>query len=230
MTAEQVELATLIDHTLLRADVDRVAIERLCDEAVEHRFAAVCVNACWVEVAAGWLTGTDVTVCSTVGFPLGATTSTTKAAETRAVLDAGAREVDMVINLGALKTGDWGWVRRDIEGVVRPCRDRGALVKVIIETARLTNGEKCAASALVVEAAAAYVKTSTGFGPGGATVEDVALIRAVVGTDVGVKAAGGIRDFVTARAMVAAGANRLGTSAGVRIARQAAGPPSARIG
>ena len=223
MTVGKVAVTPLVDHTLLRASADRVAIEQLCDEAAEHRFAAVCVNSCWVEVASGRLMGTDVRVCSTVGFPLGATTSTTKAAETRAVLDAGGTEVDMVVNLGALKTGDWGWVRRDIDAVVDPCRDRGAVVKVIIETALLTDTEKRVVSALAVEAGAAYVKTSTGFGPGGATVKDVALIRAVVGAEVGVKAAGGIRDIATARAMVLAGANRIGTSAGVRIAREEAG-------
>ena len=222
MTVEQVAVTPLVDHTLLRADADRVAIERLCGEVIEFRFAAVCVNPCWVEIASGALTGTGVRVCSTVGFPLGATTSTTKAAETRAVLDAGANEVDMVVNLGALKSGDWDWVRRDLDAVVGPCRDRGAVVKVIIETALLTEAEKRVASVLAVAAGAAYVKTSTGFGPGGATIEDVALIRRVVGAAVGVKAAGGIRDIATARAMVAAGANRIGTTAGVRIARDEA--------
>jgi len=211
------DVASLIDHTLLKPDATRKDIETLCQEAAEHGFATVCVNPAWVSVCAALLRSTPVGVCSVVGFPLGATLSDVKHFETQRVIFDGAREVDMVINIGALKSGDLRTVERDIEAVTGPCQSAGALSKVIIEAAYLTDDEKISACSLAKAAGADFVKTSTGFGPGGATVADVALMRRVVGDEMGVKAAGGVRDLESLKAMVAAGASRVGASAGVKI-------------
>jgi deoxyribose-phosphate aldolase len=217
------EVAQLIDHTLLRPDATRAEIETLCREAAEHRFATVCVNPIWVGLSAARLRGSGVGVCSVVGFPLGATTPDVKHYETRRAIFDGATEIDMVINVGALKSGDLRVVARDIEAVAAPCRECGVTSKVIIEAALLTDDEKVAACTLAKAAGADYVKTSTGFGPGGATAADVALMRRVVGADMGVKAAGGVRDYQSLKAMVAAGATRVGASAGVKILQESRG-------
>ena len=211
------DLAAFIDHTLLKPEATAGDIDRLCDEARSFGFAAVCVNPVWVKRAAQNLRGSAVKVASVVGFPLGANTPEIKAMEARRALRDGAREIDMVINIGALKGGKHELVRRDIAGVSDACREVGALNKVIIETAYLTDEEKVIACRLAVAGRAHYVKTSTGFGPGGATVFDVALMREVVGAKVGVKAAGGIHTAAEVREMITAGATRIGASAGVRI-------------
>jgi deoxyribose-phosphate aldolase len=216
-------VSAMIDHTLLKPDATRKEVETLCREAAEYSFASVCVNPTWVATCARLLRDTPVKVCSVVGFPLGATTPDTKHYETRRVIFDGAREVDMVINVGALKSGDLRLVERDIEAVTMPCREAGALSKVIIEAALLTDEEKITACTLAKAAAADFVKTSTGFGPGGATAADVALMRRVVGEEMGVKAAGGVRDLEGLKAMVAAGATRIGASAGVRIVQESRG-------
>ena len=216
-------VAGMIDHTLLKPDATRKDIEALCHEAAEYKFASVCVNPTWVAACAQLLKGTPVVVCSVVGFPLGATTPDTKHYETRRAIFDGAREIDMVINVGALKSGDLRVVETDIEAVTTPCREAGALSKVIIEAALLTDEEKITACTLAKAAGADYVKTSTGFGPGGATAADVALMRRVVGAEMGVKAAGGVRDLEGMKAMIAAGATRVGASAGVKIVQQARG-------
>lgn len=210
-------LSSYIDHTLLRPDASPTEIDELCDEAAEYGFAAVCINPAWVARAKRRLRGADVTVASVVGFPLGANTPEIKAMEARRALRDGAREIDMVINIGALKGGEHDLVRRDIAGVSDACREVGALNKVIIEAAYLSDEEKVIACRLAVAGRAHYVKTSTGFGPGGATVFDVALMREVVGEKVGVKAAGGIHTADEVREMITAGATRIGASAGVRI-------------
>jgi len=221
-------VASMIDHTLLKPDATRQNIEDLCREAAQFRFATVCVNPTWVALCARLLSGSGVGVCSVVGFPLGATTADTKHYETRRALFDGAREIDMVINVGALKSGDLRLVERDIEAVTAPCREIGAVSKVIIEAALLTDEEKIAACTVAKAAAADFVKTSTGFGPGGATAADVALMRRAVGAAMGVKAAGGVRDLEGLKAMVAAGATRIGASAGVRIVQESRGEkPSA---
>jgi deoxyribose-phosphate aldolase len=220
-------IASLIDHTLLKPDATRAEIETLCREAIEFRFATVCVNPTWVRLCTSLLRSSPAGVCAVVGFPLGATTSDVKHLETRRVIFDGAREVDMVINIGALKSGDFQLVERDIEAVTQPCRDCGAISKVIIEAALLTDAEKVTACTLAKAAGADFVKTSTGFGPGGATVADVTLMRQVVGQDVGVKAAGGVRDLESLKAMVAAGATRVGASAGVKIVRESQGVQTA---
>ena len=220
-------IASMIDHTLLKPDATRKDIEELCREAAQFSFATVCVNPAWVALAARLLAGTKVGVCSVVGFPLGATTADVKGYETRRAIFDGAREIDMVINVGALKSGDLRVVERDIEAVTTPCRDCGVLSKVIIEAAFLTDDEKVTACTLAKAAGADYVKTSTGFGPGGATAADVALMRRVVGSEMGVKAAGGVRDLEGLKAMVAAGATRVGASAGVKIVQQARGEKAA---
>lgn len=214
-------IASMIDHTLLRPDTTACEIDRLCEEAARFKFASVCVNPVWVVRAARTLEGSAVKVCSVVGFPLGATPADVKGYETRRAIFDGAREIDMVINVGALKSGDLRTVELDIQAVTAPCRDCGVLSKVIIEAALLTDDEKIAASTLAKAAGADYVKTSTGFGPGGATVEDVRLMRRVVGADMGVKAAGGVRDLQALEAMVRAGATRVGASAGVKIVQEA---------
>lgn len=211
------DLAPLIDHTLLRADATAEAIDRLCDEAREHRFASVCVNPSWAARATARLAGSGVEVCTVIGFPLGAHTPAVKVVETGQAIRDGASEIDMVIDIGALRSGDLALVERDIAGVVAVCRVTGAVCKVIIEAAMLTDEEKVAASLLAKRAGADFVKTSTGFGPGGATAADVALMRRAVGPEMGIKAAGGIRTRAEAEALIAAGATRLGTSAGVAI-------------
>ena len=216
-------VARMIDHTLLKPDAARNEIETLCREAAEYGFASVCVNPTWVAACARQLQGSGVKVCSVVGFPLGATTADTRHFETRRAIFDGAREIDMVINVGALKSGDLRLVERDIEAVTVPCREAGALSKVIIEAALLTDDEKVTACTLAKAAAADFVKTSTGFGPGGATAADVALMRRVVGEAMGVKAAGGVRDLDGLKTMVAAGATRIGASAGVRIVQESRG-------
>jgi deoxyribose-phosphate aldolase len=223
-------VASMIDHTLLKPDATRRDIEALCREATEYRFASVCVNPTWVALCASLLQSTGVKVCSVVGFPLGATTPDAKHYETRRAIFDGAREIDMVINVGALKSGELRVVERDIEAVTSPCREAAAISKVIIEAALLTDDEKITACTLAKAAGADYVKTSTGFGPGGATAADVALMRRVVGEEMGVKAAGGVRDLESLKAMVAAGATRVGASAGVRIVQESRGTQPAAAG
>jgi deoxyribose-phosphate aldolase len=216
-------VAAMIDHTLLKPDATRADIEKLCREAAEFHFATVCVNPVWVAESARLLAGSGVGVCSVVGFPLGATTADVKQFETRRAIFDGAIEIDMVINIGALKSGDLRAVERDIEAVVDPCRQCGVVSKVIIEAALLTDQEKVTACTLAKAAGADFVKTSTGFGPGGATAADVALMRKVVGAEMGVKAAGGVRDLEGLKTMVAAGATRVGASAGVKIVQESKG-------
>ncbi len=217
------EIARRIDHTLLRPDATRGQIEVLCREAREHGFATVCVNPAWVPACRDLLQGSETLVCTVVGFPLGATLPEVKAYEAGRVTAEGACEVDMVINVGALKSGDFALVERDVAGVVEQSRRGGALVKVIIEAALLDDDEKVRACVLSQAAGADFVKTSTGFGPGGATAADVALMRRVVGTEMGVKAAGGVRDLQSARAMLEAGADRIGASVGVKIVKESQG-------
>ncbi|MBA2354717.1 MAG: deoxyribose-phosphate aldolase [Acidobacteria bacterium] len=216
-------VAGLIDHTLLKPDASQVEIETLCREAAEYHFATVCLNPIWVPLAARLLRGSGVGVCTVVGFPLGATTADVKQFETRRVIFDGATEVDMVINVGALKSGDVRTVHQDIQAVTAVCRAAGVLSKVIIEAALLTDEEKVTACTLSKAAGADFVKTSTGFAKGGATAADVALMRRVVGDSMGVKAAGGVRDLTGAQAMVQAGASRIGASAGVRIVQESRG-------
>jgi len=212
-----IDLAKYIDHTVLRPDVTSDEIDVLCTEAMDNGFASVCINPYWVKRSADNLRGSDVKVCTVIGFPLGAMTSDVKAAETRKALRDGAREVDMVINVGALKSGQHDVVLKDIERVVDAAHEVGALTKVILETALLTDEEKVIASSLAKRARADFVKTSTGFGGGGATVYDVALMRETVGPEMGVKASGGVRTLEDAEDMIAAGATRIGASAGVQI-------------
>lgn len=219
LTAEQ--LAAMIDHTLLKPEATPDMVATLCGEARKYRFASVCVNPTHVAPCATALQGSGVLVGTVAGFPLGATMADVKAYEARRAVESGAREVDMVINVGALKAGRLAQVRDDIAGVAETCHARDAVCKVIIETALLTDLEKVAACLVAVEAGADFVKTSTGFSSGGATRHDVALMRATVGGQVGVKAAGGIRNYEAAITMVAAGANRIGASAGVAIVREA---------
>jgi len=216
-------VAGMIDHTLLKPDATKREIETLCGEAKEFGFASVCVNPTWVATCARLVRGSSVAVCSVVGFPLGATTADTKQYETRRAIFDGAREIDMVINVGALKSGDLHLVESDIRAVTSACRETNVLSKVIIETALLSDEEKVTACTLAKAAAADFVKTSTGFGPGGATAEDVALMRRIVGEDMGIKASGGVRTLEGVKAMVAAGATRIGASAGVRIVQQSQG-------
>ena len=211
------DLAKYIDHTLLRPDATQDEIDILCQEAVDNGFASVCINPYWVKRSSNNLRGSDVKVCTVIGFPLGAMTADVKAAETRKALRDGAREVDMVINVGALKSGQHETVLKDIERVVDAAHESGAITKVILETALLTDEEKVIASSLAKRARADFVKTSTGFGGGGATVYDVALMRETVGPDMGVKASGGVRTAEDVEDMIAAGATRIGASAGVQI-------------
>ncbi|MEB2275462.1 deoxyribose-phosphate aldolase [Bacillus sp. ILBB4] len=209
----------IIDHTLLKADATEEQITILAQEAKEYSFASVCVNPTWVKKAAELLKDApEVKVCTVIGFPLGATTSAVKAFETTNAIENGADEVDMVINIGALKDKNYDLVESDIQAVVDSAKGK-ALVKVIIETALLTDEEKAKVSELAVKAGADFVKTSTGFSTGGATVEDVALMRKTVGPDVGVKASGGVRGLEDAKAMIEAGATRIGASSGVSIAK-----------
>ena len=213
-------VASLIDHTLLKPEASQGDIERLCAEARQYGFATVCVNPTWVQYCAHALRGATARVCTVVGFPLGATLPEVKALETRRVIESGAAEVDMVLNIGALKSNLYSLVHDDIEAVTSVCRRMGAISKVIIETALLTDEEKVKAAVLVRTGDADFIKTSTGFASGGATVADVALLRRVVGPDMGVKAAGGVRDLKSAKAMIDAGADRIGASVGVKIVRE----------
>jgi deoxyribose-phosphate aldolase len=215
-------IAALIDHTILKPDAGRADIVRLCEEARAFGFASVCVNGFWVSAAAQQLAGSDVKVCTVVGFPLGAMATSAKQAEAEIALRDGAAELDMVLNVGALKSGDFNAVRDDIAAVAEPARASGAIVKVILETCLLTDDEKVAACRLAVDGGAAFVKTSTGFGSAGATTADISLMRATVGPDIGVKASGGIRTLDQFRSMVAAGANRIGASSGVAIVEASA--------
>lgn len=213
------DLAQYIDHTVLKADATRNEIIVLCQEATEYNFSSVCVNPTWVKLASEQLEGTDVAVCTVIGFPLGASTPETKAYEAKNAIDNGATEVDMVINIGALKDKNDALVETDIKTVVDMAEGK-ALVKVIIETSLLTNQEKVRACQLAVAAGADFVKTSTGFSRGGATADDITLMREAVGPTVGVKASGGIRDKKTALAMIEAGATRIGASAGIAIVKE----------
>lgn len=215
--------AGLIDHTLLKADASESDIKKLCDEAAKFGFASVCVNPGWVKKASAFLRGTSVPVCTVIGFPLGATLADVKAYEARRAIFNGAREVDMVINIGALKSGDDCTVEDDIRAVAEAAHENGVLCKVIIETALLTDEEKVRACLAARNAGADFVKTSTGFSTGGATVHDVALMRRTVGADLGVKASGGVKGIDDARAMFEAGATRIGASVGVKIAQEASG-------
>jgi deoxyribose-phosphate aldolase len=215
--------ASLVDHTLLKPEASESDIRRLCEEAAQYHFASVCVNPTWVKESACILRGSGVPVCTVVGFPLGATLADVKAYETRRAVFDGAREVDMVINIGALKSGDDCAVEYDIRSVVEAAHEEGVLVKTIIETALLTDEEKVRACLAAKRAGADFVKTSTGFAKSGATVADVALMRRTVGSEMGVKAAGGVKGISDARAMVEAGATRIGASVGVKIAQEAAG-------
>lgn len=215
------EIARWIDHTLLRPEATSAQVKQLCEEAREHHFLTVCVNPVYVPLANGLLKDSEIGICAVIAFPLGASLPEEKTYEARRVIEYGAREVDMVVNIGALKGGAYGLVLNDVLAVSQETHERGARLKVIIESALLTRREKIIACLLLQAAGADFIKTSTGFGPGGATIEDVNLIRRVVGTGTGVKAAGGIHSYRDALAMIAAGANRLGCSAGVRILHEA---------
>jgi len=210
-------IAALIDHTILKPEATRADVVKVCREAREYRFASVCVNPYWVPLVARELAGSGVKVCTVVGFPLGATTTDTKVAETTEALRNGAQEIDMVINVGALRSGEFDTVRNDIEQVVRAAHRSGAIVKTILETALLDDAQKTMASKLAKNAGADFVKTSTGFSTAGATAHDIALMRAAVGPEMGVKASGGIRTLQDVRTMTAAGATRIGASASVKI-------------
>lgn len=209
-------IAAMIDHTILKADATEEQVRKICEEAIEYKFASVCVNSCYIPLVASMLKGSGVKVCSVVGFPLGAMSSSAKAAETEEVVKNGADEVDMVINVGALKAKNHQYVKNDIAAVVASAKG-SAIVKVIIETCLLTDEEKIEACKLAVAAGAGFVKTSTGFSTGGATTADISLMRKTVGPDIGVKASGGIRDYETAVKMVEAGASRIGASASVAM-------------
>ena len=219
-TTMAASIAHTIDHTLLKADASQEQIAQLCYEARKYGFAAVCVNPANVKLAAQLLKGSPVAICAVVGFPLGATSPEVKSYEAQQAIEDGATEIDMVINVGALKSRDYTLVERDIATVTRTCHNSRAVCKVIIEAALLTDEEKIKACQLAKSAGADYVKTSTGFGPGGATVEDVALMRRVVGPKMGIKAAGGIRTLEAVKQMVKAGATRIGASAGVKIVQE----------
>ena len=210
-------LARMIDHTLLKPDATQKEIEKLCAEAKHYRFASVCINPSYVKMCASLLRDTDVKVCTVIGFPLGATSSASKAFETDHAIKDGAREVDMVINIGMLKSGEYDYIKEDILSVVSTAHSFGVLTKVIIETGLLTDEEKVKACMLAKQAGADFVKTSTGFVKGGATAGDIALMRKVVGPDLGVKASGGVRSQEDALALIASGADRIGASASVKI-------------
>jgi len=222
-TASAGDWASLIDHTLLKPEATEEDIRRLCEEAARYHFASVCVNPTWVRACACHLRGSGVPVCTVIGFPLGATLPDVKAYEARRAIFDGAREVDMVINIGALKSNDDCAVEHDIRSVVEVAHEYEVICKVIIETALLTDEEKVRASLAAKRAGADFVKTSTGFSKGGATVADVALMRQAVGAELGVKASGGVKGLEDARKMVEAGATRIGASVGVKIAQEAAG-------
>ncbi|MDE3166131.1 MAG: deoxyribose-phosphate aldolase [Acidobacteriota bacterium] len=210
-------VAALIDHTILKPEATRADVVKVCREARQYGFASVCVNPHWVPLVAGELAGSAVKVCTVVGFPLGATTTEAKVCETQAAVRAGAREIDMVMNVGALRSGETDTVREDIAAVARAAHGGGAILKVILETALLDDTQKRVACQLAKAAGAEFVKTSTGFSTAGATAHDVALMRAAVGADMGVKASGGIRTLEDLRQMAAAGATRIGASASVKI-------------
>ncbi|MBB6454322.1 deoxyribose-phosphate aldolase [Salirhabdus euzebyi] len=212
------ELAKKIDHTQLKPDTQKEKIDVLCEEAKEYEFASVCVNPYWVTYCYEKLKDSPVKVCTVIGFPLGATTTAVKAFETKNAIENGATEIDMVINVGALKDGDYDVVKQDIEAVVEAAKSK-AIVKVIIETSLLTEEEKVKACELSKDAGADFVKTSTGFSGGGATVEDIKLMRKTVGTDLGVKASGGVRDGKATQDLIEAGATRIGASSGVAIVK-----------
>jgi deoxyribose-phosphate aldolase len=218
---ESTEISRWIDHTILKPDATVHQVKQICQEALQYNFASVCINPVFVPLAAGLLAGSEVETCTVIGFPLGATFPTIKMAEALTVIAMGASEIDMVINIGALKAEAYGQVINDIEAVAAAAHNQRAIVKVIIETALLTRREKIIACLLCKLAGADYVKTSTGFSHAGATMEDVTLMRSVVGAKMGVKAAGGIRNLEDAQAMIAAGASRLGASAGVMIMQEA---------
>lgn len=224
MTEFDSSIALLIDHTLLKPEATDADVRKLCAEARQYGFASVCVNPCWVPLVAEELAGSAVKVCTVVGFPLGANATEVKSFETGVAMAEGALEIDMVINVGALRGGMADAVREDIIAVVDTAHLGGAIVKVILETALLTQEQKMEACRLAAAAGADFVKTSTGFAASGATVEDVALMRQVVGPVMGVKASGGVRTLEDLRKMVAAGATRIGTSSGVKIVEAAAGP------
>lgn len=226
-TATAHDWASLIDHTLLKPEASESDIRKLCNEAAEFGFASVCVNPTWVKTAAEFLRGSGVPVCTVIGFPLGATLPDVKAFEARRAIFNGAREVDMVINVGALKSGDDCAVENDIHAVVEAAHENQVLCKVIIETALLTDEEKVRACLAAKNAGADFVKTSTGFSKGGATVHDIALMRHTVGSALGVKASGGVKGIEDARAMFEAGATRIGASVGVKIAQEAEGRKTA---
>lgn len=211
----------MIDHTFLKQDAAADQIEKLCREAVSCGFCSVCVNSSFVSLCAGLLKDTDVKVCTVIGFPLGAMSTGAKAAEAALAVKDGAQELDMVIHTGMAKSGNWDYVKKDIAAVVQAAEGR-ALVKVILETCLLTDEEKEKACLAAKEAGADFVKTSTGFSTGGATVDDIRLMRRTVGPEMGVKASGGIRCLADVQAMVEAGADRIGTSAGIRIAEEQA--------
>lgn len=213
------ELAGMIDHTALKSDTTKEQIKKLCSEAIEYGFASVCVNPSYVELCSELLKGSTIKVCTVIGFPLGATTTATKVVEASEAIKNGAKEIDMVINVGAMKSGDFDFVKNDIVAVVQAAKGK-ALVKVILETCLLTEEEKKISCKICKEAGADFVKTSTGFSTGGATIEDIKLMRSIVKPDLGVKASGGIRDYETAKAMVDAGASRIGASASVAIANK----------
>lgn len=229
-TASAKDWASLIDHTLLKPEATDEDIKRLCEEASRYRFASVCVNPTWVRVAACSLRGSGIPVCTVIGFPLGATLADVKAYEARRAIFDGAQEVDMVINVGALKSGDDCLVEHDIRSVVEVAHEYQATCKVIIETALLTDDEKVRACLAAKKAGADFVKTSTGFSKSGATVADIALMRRTVGADLGVKASGGVKGLDDARKLVEAGATRIGASVGVKIAQEAAGQKSSGSG
>ena len=224
------EVARYIDHTLLKPDATRDEILKICEEGVRFGFASVCINPIWVRDAACALRGSGVKVCTVIGFPLGANEPDTKAYEARRAIFDGASELDMVINIGALKSGDHDLVSRDIRGVVQVAHEVGYICKVIIETALLTDDEKVSACLIAKEAGADFVKTSTGFSKGGATAADVALMRRAVGGQMGVKASGGVRDLKQAQEMIHAGATRIGASVGVKIIQEIVGGERAADG
>ena len=212
-------ISSIIDHTLLKPDATEDDVKRICEEALTYDFASVCVNPCWVKLASQLLTGSNVKTCTVIGFPLGANTTEVKTFEAKNAINNGAEELDMVINIGALKSKKYDEVKQDIERIVEVAAP-SVTVKVILETSLLTDEEKKKAAIIAMEAGADFVKTSTGFGPGGATVYDVKLLKGVVGNRIGIKAAGGIRTYEKALQMISAGAIRIGTSSGVQIIKR----------
>jgi deoxyribose-phosphate aldolase len=213
------ELSQFIDHTLLKADATTTQVEKLCQEAKENQFFSVCVNSYFVKTCVELLRGSSVKVCTVVGFPLGASTMETKRFEAMKAIAEGAKEIDMVLNISAVKSQNWQYVLDDMSSLAQICHQQGAILKVILETCLLTQDEKKKACELAVKAGVDFVKTSTGFSTSGATIEDVQLMRSIVGPSIGVKASGGIRNTETAKAMIEAGATRLGTSASVEIVK-----------